>query len=165
MCKYLIFLRLLIIIALACPLVISSKKQSTPLSTTDDYPKSCKEIMQLGQNASTFYYIQPKNAPEPFVVLCNMHSSGGGWTTILNRVDGSQDFFMDWDSYKLGFGNIAGEFWLGLEKLHYMAGYELTELLFEFVDWNDVQADAYYGYFGIGGEEEGYILKLLRGFN
>ena len=157
-------------------------QQSTPLSTTDDYPKSCKEIMQLGQNASTFYYIQPKNAPEPFVVLCNMHSSGGGWTTILNRVDGSQDFFMDWDSYKLGFGNIAGEFWLGLEKLHYMAGkldicqwsheikndhvgYELTELLFEFVDWNDVQADAYYGYFGIGGEEEGYILKLLRGFN
>ncbi|KAJ3663413.1 hypothetical protein Zmor_007679 [Zophobas morio] len=133
----------LLIITLICPHNISSKEQSTTLDTIH-YPQSCKEILKSGQNASNYYFIQPKHAPEPFPVLCNMHSSDGGWTMILKRIDGSQDFYRDWNSYKQGFGNLAGEFWLGLEKLHYMAGYEFAELLFEFVDWDGLQADAHY---------------------
>lgn len=51
-----------------------------------------------------------------------MDTKDGGWTYIHNRYDGSQDFFLNWHDYKNGFGNIGGEFWLGLEHIHQLTG-------------------------------------------
>ena len=44
-------------------------------------------------------------------VYCEMNA--GGWTRIQRREDGSEYFDTNWITSAQGFGNIAGEHWLG----------------------------------------------------
>ena len=47
-----------------------------------------------------------------------MDTDGGGWIVFQRRMDGTEDFYRDWADYVKGFGDLNGEFWLGLSKIH-----------------------------------------------
>lgn len=85
-------------------------------------PKSCKSLQKDGVGSGIYYVHPPGNALKPFMVMCDMSIKGGGWTYIHNRYDGTQDFYLSWHDYKHGFGNLAGEFWLGLDYIHALTG-------------------------------------------
>ncbi|KAL1262282.1 hypothetical protein QQF64_007547 [Cirrhinus molitorella] len=53
-------------------------------------------------------------------VVSGEKNDQGHWTVILRRMDGEVNFFRPWESYKKGFGNKSGEYWIGLEFLHQM---------------------------------------------
>lgn len=127
-------------------------------------PRSCQEILDSGYNKSGIYEIHPYGSNKPFSVLCDMEIKGGGWTYIQKRFDGSQDFFLGWREYKLGFGDLDGEFWIGLENIHQMTAFEVNELLIELTDRDGKKGYAQYTVFAVGAEKEGYNLKDLKGY-
>ncbi|KAL1517338.1 hypothetical protein ABEB36_001113 [Hypothenemus hampei] len=128
----------------------------------NQYPSNCLEIKQKTPKApSAVYSLQFKNSSNVVLAFCEMEYDNGGWTVFHNRYDGQQDFDLDWNNYRNGFGNIAGEHWLGLEKIYQMTKGEIHELLVDMMGENDARAVAHYKQFAIGGEEEGYALKLL----
>ncbi|XP_034260439.1 angiopoietin-related protein 4 [Pantherophis guttatus] len=120
-------------------------------------PAGCHDLFLEGQQNSGVFEIQPPGATA-FKVFCDMED--GGWTVIQRRSDGSVDFDRLWDAYKDGFGNLTGDFWLGLEKMHRMVKEERYQLLVELRDWEGNAQRAHF-LFRLGGEETAYTLSLL----
>ncbi|CAG2257181.1 unnamed protein product [Mytilus edulis] len=50
---------------------------------------------------------------QQFDVYCDMDTAGFGWTVFQTRTDGTINFIRGWSDYKVGFGNLKSEFWLG----------------------------------------------------
>ena len=94
-----------------------------------------------------------------------METDGGGWTVFQRRMDGSVDFYLNWADYVHGFGNISGEYWLGLSKLHRLAnGSVSTKLRVDMRDDNNNSAFASYSTFYIDSSTTDYTLHV-SGYN
>ncbi|KAM9358097.1 angiopoietin-related protein 4-like [Symphorus nematophorus] len=124
---------------------------------TSGLARDCHDLFAQGQRASGIYTIQPESS-QPFNVLCEM-TSEGGWTIIQKRYDGSQNFNQLWQSYKKGFGNLHGEFWLGLENIHSLSKQGQYILQVELSDGAGKQQAARYR-FQLEGEEKTFALHL-----
>jgi hypothetical protein len=90
-----------------------------------------------------------------------MTLGSGGWTVIQRRQDGSEDFYRNWTDYKNGFGNLSGEFWLGLDKIHRLtnSGQNVSRIDMTAGD-NDQRFYAEYGKFFVSNESEQYKLNV-----
>ena len=74
-----------------------------------------------------------------------METDGGGWTVFQHRMDGSVNFFLNWDDYVHGFGDTSGEYWLGLSKIHRLANSSAPqELRVDLEDLETNNANAQY---------------------
>ena len=81
------------------------------------------------------------------------------------RMDGSVDFYLNWTDYFHGFGNLSGEHWLGLSKLHRLAnGSVSTQLRVDMRNKDGNSAYASYSTFYIGGSTTDYTLHV-SGYN
>ena len=76
------------------------------------------------------------------------------------RLDGSVDFYLNWSDYKHGFGNLSGEFWLGLDKIHRLTSDNNTMLRVDLEDFEGNTAFAEYNMFGVMSENFKYKLIL-----
>ncbi|XP_033101917.1 ryncolin-4-like [Anneissia japonica] len=120
--------------------------------------RDCTDIKLLMYQAqSGVYMIKPCAYCEKREVYCDMDTDEGGWTVFQNRRDGSVDFYLDWKSYKFGFGDMCGEFWLGNEFIYKMTSSATYELR---IDIGDAEGFAVYSYFRIGSEVNKYVLDL-----
>jgi Fibrinogen beta and gamma chains, C-terminal globular domain len=100
-----------------------------------------------------------------FFATCDTQTDDGGWIVIQNRFDGSTEFFRGWNEYKDGFGNIAGEFWMGLEKIYELTSSRVYELMIVMESFEGEKKFAKYSAFGISGESSLYTLNLLGKFS
>ena len=79
----------------------------------------CKDAYSKGQRASQVYTINSDRGV-PFQAYCNMGIDGGGWTVLVRQRNGSFGFNRSWKDNVNGFGDLNGEHWLGLEKVHWL---------------------------------------------
>ena len=123
------------------------------------YPKNCKEVFKSGKTSSGVYTIDPDGAGA-FDVFCDQTTAGGGWTVFQKRQDGSVDFYRGWADYKNGFGNLNGEFWLGLEKINRLTNSERYKLRVDLEDTEGKRAYAEYDAFSITSAKTKYQLSI-----
>ena len=89
-----------------------------------------------------------------------METDGGGWTVFQRRQDGSVDFYRYWTDYENGFGNLTGEFWLGLSKIHRLTKEGSNTLRVDLGDFEGNTAYANYSTFSISDGSTEYILTV-----
>ena len=119
---------------------------------------NCVELNKSGEKISGVYTIDP-DGTGAFDVFCDQKTAGGGWTVFQKRLDGSVDFYRGWADYKRGFGNLNGEFWLGLDKIHRLTKTK-SKLRVDLEDTTGKTAYAEYDMFAVTSVKANYQLSL-----
>ena len=89
-----------------------------------------------------------------------METDGGGWTVFQRRQDGSVDFYRNWTDYENGFGDLTGEFWLGLSKIHRLTKEGSNTLRVDLGDFEGNTRYANYSTFNVSDGSTEYILTV-----
>ncbi|XP_051844536.1 angiopoietin-related protein 7 [Antechinus flavipes] len=129
----------------------------TVTQTSADAVYDCSSLYQKNYRISGVYKLPADEflgSPE-LEVFCDMTTAGGGWTIIQRRKSGLVSFHRDWKQYKLGFGNIRGDFWLGNENI-YRLSRRPTTLRIEMEDWEGDIRFAEYSHFTLSNELNSY---------
>ncbi|NP_001011408.1 angiopoietin-related protein 3 precursor [Xenopus tropicalis] len=121
--------------------------------------RDCNDIYNRGERSSGIYTIRP-NGSTAFDVYCEITSESAN-TVIQRRTDGSVDFNQTWETYLNGFGELTGEFWLGLEKIHAISQQADYILHIELQDWKENWRFVEY-MFTLGNQDTSYALQLTQ---
>uniref|UniRef100_A0A3Q3FWJ6 Angiopoietin-like 2a n=1 Tax=Labrus bergylta TaxID=56723 RepID=A0A3Q3FWJ6_9LABR len=124
--------------------------------------RDCLEALESRYSTSGMFLLKPDNSNKLMQVWCDQRHDPGGWTVIQRRQDGSVNFFRNWETYKQGFGNIDGEYWLGLENIHWLTNQGTYKLLVTLEDWTGRRTFAEYASFRLEPESDFYKLRVGR---
>ncbi|XP_063415919.1 fibrinogen C domain-containing protein 1-like [Mytilus trossulus] len=128
-------------------------KTPMPVDCSSLPPDSCSGV----------YTIQTETGMK-IDVFCEMEIDNGGWTVIQRRFDGSTDFYRNWDDYRIGFGLVAGEHWLGNNYIHAITRQRSYKVRFDLEDFEGRTKYAIYTVFSINNEGTNYTLSI-EGFS
>ncbi|XP_042353912.1 tenascin-R [Plectropomus leopardus] len=123
-------------------------------------PQNCAQHLLNGELLSGVYTIYINRDPSQGVqVYCDMTTDEGGWIVFQRRQNGLTDFSRKWSDYRVGFGNLEDEFWLGLDNIQRIAAQGRYELR---IDMKDGQESVYANYdkFSIGDARNLYKLRI-----
>ena len=129
--------------------------------------RDCLEHKQVGRKVNGVYKIH-QNILKIIQVYCDQTTDSGGWTVFQRRIDGSVDFFRDWEHYKQGFGNLQNEFWLGNENIFTLTLQGLyprgNELRIDMINAKKIRKSVRYANFCITNAATKYTLHV-NGYN
>ena len=98
-------------------------------------------------------------------VHCDMDTDCGGWTVIQRRNTtlGTVNFTRNWEDYENGFGDLDGEFWIGLKNIHELTNQQEVDL--QISVWNDTKTAITWNFptFRVSGPENKYQLTISDG--
>ncbi|XP_056001920.1 tenascin-like isoform X3 [Ostrea edulis] len=76
--------------------------------------------------------------------------------SIQKRVDGSTDFYRNWDNYKTGFGDPFTNYWIGNDAIHILTTENGQELRVDLMSFTGEKVYALYSMFHVGNEASKY---------
>ncbi|KAL4229349.1 Microfibril-associated glycoprotein 4 [Mactra antiquata] len=100
----------------------SSEPTATNDSNQGSYIRSyplyidCLELYNQGFQKDGIYTISLETGPR--LVRCDQNN--GGWTVIQRREYGEESFYRSGQLYVDGFGEVYGDYWIGLENIRYL---------------------------------------------
>ncbi|XP_069142565.1 fibrinogen-like protein 1-like protein [Argopecten irradians] len=110
-------------------------------------------------SAEQEYSVKP-NGIDTLKVWCKQ-----GWTVIHNRQSGNVNFeAKTWSDYKYGFGDILGDYWIGLDKLHLLTQTGATVRLHMVFDTMENMTLTHYD-FKVGKESTNYTMHVSSNFD
>ncbi|XP_031621103.1 angiopoietin-2-like isoform X2 [Contarinia nasturtii] len=101
--------------------------------------------------------------------LCSFDKIGLAWTVIQSRghfngISMPENFNRSWNDYKIGFGNLSGDFWYGNDLLHKLTYDDDMELKIVLGTWDNRSTEFRYEIFRVDSEDNRYNL-FVSGFN
>ncbi|XP_011189971.2 ficolin-1 [Zeugodacus cucurbitae] len=127
-------------------------------------PSSCTEAA-FGSKSGIYKIKVEKLNITDLAVFCEEDVDSGGWLVIQRRQSSSVNFTRNWHDYKEGFGDLTGNYWIGLEKLYALTSNFEHELYIQMRRRNGQAYYAKYSQILIGNESEDYILKKLSDYS
>ncbi|KAH8284519.1 hypothetical protein KR018_002789 [Drosophila ironensis] len=147
-----------------CLVILASGEDSSEPNflepvTFKKYYSSCKALNPKKSGVQNI-----KVGSEKIEVYCDSTIAGRGWQVIQRRVNAQENFFRNWTTYENGFGDLKGNYFIGLNLLSKITAQEPHELYIQFVDFRNATTFAQYSLFSIGNVSTNYSLTQLGAF-
>ncbi|KAK2178427.1 hypothetical protein NP493_544g00018 [Ridgeia piscesae] len=129
-------------------------------------PRDCADLADDGFWQSGVYSIYVRSDYRWVDVWCDLdqdslgETASGGWTVIMHRKDGTEDFDRTWKEYEAGFGNVNGEFWFGNEIVYKMTAARSYQLKVTLVLPTNLKRFIIYDKFRLGSNISDYTLEI-----
>lgn len=136
---------------------------TTTTTPSSDLPETTTDFIVYGSCSvaprRSGVYLLVRGDGEIFRGFCEQERFGGGLLVFQSRQDGSVDFNRSWADFEVGFGDPAGEYWLGLETLHQVAS-TARQLVIAMKNFSNVEAYEIYDNFWINARSDNYRIRF-----
>ena len=141
--------------------MISSTKGSTTQATST-LPSSTPDI-DIISDCSTYADSSNSDINEVrAMMVMGLHGlvyCENGWTVFQKRKDGTVSFLQNWTQYENGFGDVYGEYWLGLKYIHLLTKDRMCGLKVQLKTSSESHTVLYRS-FSVSGPADGYRLSV-----